>query len=588
MVSKISNQTGNIEIVLTVYNNCDDAQLFWRTKVDASIDKPIPECVGYAIERRRKLKNGQWGKPEILRNRVGFKEVENSDNKDITKPSFIWPFQTFYWTDHGATNGNVIQYRISAVKLPPNGILGESELEVIVDSGWTEAIRISGECSKGISAFFNRGFVISQFISRIMRQKGWDKKKLKDQLKDLEEPVRRFLAGELRTALINLLNEAIANPDLSVYAALYELSDPELIALLKLLKGRAHIVLANGSDKKGDVNIQAREELKNAEVDVKDRILKYKGLGHNKFLVVYDTSTDEALKVWTGSTNWATTGLCTQVNNGILIEDSAIAGIYYEQWKLLEASKDDFPASLVDSNADSPKKAGHVDVWFTRVRNPSTKNVGIGSDLQALKDHVNSANECVLYVMFMPGEEPLQSIMALPENILVKGVVSTLSSQNREKFALNGLAEREYKRRLVQPEGIEKDFSYWLKEITRNEFLFPNKAPGIGHAITHSKMIVIDPHLSSCKVITGSHNFSKSASENNDENFVVVSGNRELAEAYAIACFATYSHYRWRAYISDKFEKNEKVWSHLNDSPVWQSEYMTNEKKKLLDIWCKF
>jgi phosphatidylserine/phosphatidylglycerophosphate/cardiolipin synthase-like enzyme len=45
-------------------------------------------------------------------------------------------------------------------------------------------------------------------------------------------------------------------------------------------------------------------------------------------------------------------------------------------------------------------------------------------------------------------------------------------------------------------------------------------------------MIVIDPAGLNCKVITGSHNFSKAASVQNDENSVVIEGNGELAEAY--------------------------------------------------------
>jgi hypothetical protein len=41
---------------------------------------------------------------------------------------------------------------------------------------------------------------------------------------------------------------------------------------------------------------------------------------------------------------------------------------------------------------------------------------------------------------------------------------------------------------------------------------------------------------------TGSHNFSSSASEGNDDNFVVIWGNHAMAEAYAAACLGTYRH----------------------------------------------
>ena len=128
----------------------------------------------------------------------------------------------------------------------------------------------------------------------------------------------------------------------------------------------------------------------------------------------------------------------------------------------------------------------------------------------------------------------------------------------------------------------------WVKEVSRAQFLYPTQSLGIGHAITHSKMIVIDPFSNDCKVITGSHNFSKSASEKNDDNFIVIHGNKNLAEAYTVACLATYSHYRWRAYVKDKTDAGEEVWSHLSDEPGWEGQYLTPLRKKHLEVWCKY
>ena len=68
-------------------------------------------------------------------------------------------------------------------------------------------------------------------------------------------------------------------------------------------------------------------------------------------------------------------------------------------------------------------------------------------------------------------------------------------------------------------------------------------------AIVHSKAIVIDPFSSDCAVITGSHNFSDSASAKNDENLVIVRGNQKLAQAYALHINGVYDHYSWRAYL---------------------------------------
>jgi len=354
------------------------------------------------------------------------------------------------------------------------------------------------------------------------------------------------------------------------------------------LPGRAHIVLANGSDDHGDGNADARARLRDAEVDVRDRMLPSKRLGHNKFGVVVRTADEHALSAWSGSTNWAATGLCTQLNNGIRIEDEELAQLYLDQWNRLADAENSFPPALLDANEESPRTVGDVDVWFTPIRNPSSHDPGV--DLQALIELVDSAQSVILYVMFEPGPQPLGTILLKAQNsdVVVKGVVSTVTSQNEETFKTLGVdrEQKVYETALIQPEGIVKGFSAWVAEVTRQQFLFPPQHPGIGHAITHAKMIVIDPFSDDCKVITGSHNFSKAASQKNDENFLVIRGNRALAEAYAVACLSTYEHYRWRAYVKEKSIANEPVWDHLSASADWQDECLSDEVKQTLALWC--
>src|SRR5262249_49460632 len=151
--------------------------------------------------------------------------------------------------------------------------------------------------------------------------------------KQHENRIRAFLSGDLRIALLDLLKDAKA-AGVEIFAALFELSDPELVAGLVALGPKAHIVLANGSIQKKktetseqarqrDENKTARAQLQKARVDVAtaDRFISPGALGHNKFVVVLG-KTGKPTTVWTGSTNWQPTGLCTQVNNGLLIDDS--------------------------------------------------------------------------------------------------------------------------------------------------------------------------------------------------------------------------------------------------------------------------
>ena len=138
---------------------------------------------------------------------------------------------------------------------------------------------------------------------------------------------------------------------------------------------RAHLVLANGSisipkGKDGrpkwttaqarthDENKAARKRLRDADVDVDadNRFVAPGALAHNKFAVIEESGTPR--RVWTGSTNWTTSGLCTQLNNALLVEDEDVASAYRAQWDLLRAAGSAHPASLATSNATLPDHRG--------------------------------------------------------------------------------------------------------------------------------------------------------------------------------------------------------------------------------------
>jgi phosphatidylserine/phosphatidylglycerophosphate/cardiolipin synthase-like enzyme len=78
-----------------------------------------------------------------------------------------------------------------------------------------------------------------------------------------------------------------------------------------------------------------------------------------------------------------------------------------------------------------------------------------------------------------------------------------------------------------------------------------------GHAIIHDKIIVIDPlDENDCTVITGSHNLGYKASYCNDENLLIITGNRELAISYAVHVLDVYEHYLMRARLEEKIRKD--------------------------------
>jgi phosphatidylserine/phosphatidylglycerophosphate/cardiolipin synthase-like enzyme len=560
-----------ITIQVAVYTNSDDAFVAWAPS------DFIPTCRGFRLERGRKTASGDT--VELVENRLGFKSDHPKSGDH--RPSDEWPFQRFNWTDHAADVDNQVRYRVTAMLDSGGG----RPYQKGPASDWTPWKTLSADAGGGFSCFFNRGLVLSQFVARYLAAKKLTPAKFKAQLKDDVDPqFRGFLQGDLGAKIFEMLAQAKTD-NLQLHAALYELGDTELEDAMIALGQRLHLILANGSDKSGDGNEAARQHLNDQGITTIDRLLKSKGLGHNKFVVL--SKNNAARAVWTGSTNWSTTGLCTQVNNGLLIEDPDVAQLYREQWDLLKDASPPaldpagFPPELISANDTSHSfsvGSAKVTVWFTRTSD--------GRDMDALRELIASANDSILFLMFTPGKQGLHTPAGQRANdgIYVRGVVSTLGNEkgDSDKNVLDVQlvsSDKKYKPdhyTVVQPQGTGVALGPWIAEVTRRNFLAQ-----IGHAIVHSKVLVIDALSNDPIIVTGSHNFSAPASEKNDENLVIIRGHKKLAEAYAVYVMAVYQHYRYRSYIRETLAQGKTPWSYLDDNDQWLKEELKSKAQEI-------
>jgi phosphatidylserine/phosphatidylglycerophosphate/cardiolipin synthase-like enzyme len=107
-----------------------------------------------------------------------------------------------------------------------------------------------------------------------------------------------------------------------------------------------------------------------------------------------------------------------------------------------------------------------------------------------------------------------------------------------------------------------------------------------GFAITHDKIVVIDPFADDCVVVTGSHNLGYQASYNNDENLVMIEGNKKLAMAYASHVLDVYDHFAWRWALQQGERSSDAT---LKTSPEeWLNWYFDDDgniKTAQLNFW---
>lgn len=563
-------------------SNNDIVYLWW------TYDEKIEGCLGFSV---RRLVSGKPSR--ALPAFVGFEPPDDNAPKDTAKhDTDEWPIQSYQWKDLFVPEETDVKYEIMPMTGTPGDLTERSDLKL------TTPVTRATDAFGPIRVFFNRGIISTQALAAKLPKGPSGAPKadsLRKHIEDTSDSIRKALAGEAVDVLPSLLARARKEKG-KCYLALYELTDELLIGEIEKTKGRLELILSNADgDKKvtgedgkkktvkvyDKTNATARKRLaKSLGAAFHDRLLpKGNYIGHNKF-VVYVDSDEKPQVVLTGSTNWTATGLCAQSNNVILIEDSKVATRYLEYWNLLldDAAEQAAPLRSADALAPSDIKlkvgAGSMRVWFS----PNTKakqkpkNPPMPPDMAEVFERIRAAKDGVLFLVFNPGLPSILSEIrtvaeereAAGNRFFVRGAISDdkVSGEFATRVYNDSILEKP-NRLITGIGGIPDHFSFWQKELAR-----------LGHAVIHDKIVVVDPFRDDCYVMTGSHNLGFKASYSNDENFVILSGNRKVAEAYAAHILDVVNHYNWRyKLVKDAKDGKESSFTDLADDDSWQDKY---------------
>ncbi|MDT0136449.1 phospholipase D-like domain-containing protein [Acidovorax sp. PRC11] len=620
---------------------CNDevAYLAWET------DGKIEGGLGFMVTRVFV----DTGERRVLPTWVAFKSQSNPDWEE--QDTSVWPIQKFSWRDLtlrksrntlATRSGPLrVKYEIQPVGPMKTGLTpvpstdtsqpGKYKGKPIPLAFYGEAVETNeivasndlGEVSVG----FNNGILSTQNLRKQLhtpKGKMPSAAKVRKRIETVDDPLRRYLAGDILPLLRELFTRAEAENG-TIYAALYELSDPELIELLVQHASRLHLILctAGKDEDTGEwdtTNAEARQRLREAigtkqlrTRSMQDRMFNTSaGIGHNKFAVLVVGGQPQA--VWTGSTNWTPTGLCAQTNNAIVFRSGQVAQHYLDYWQRLHKDKQPVPDPLSKASnanqgealreanshpADTAIDAGgtQVQLWFspnTAVRgSPATRTVP--PDLAVLFDLMSKAKHAIFFLVFNPGRTAemqedantaISAALAFGRNrpgLFVAGAIS-------DPTAMPGYRPRDPKEPKVtlpaiySPAGAPNVLLVRAAAVEDPVANFDKELLKIGHAIVHDKIVVIDPMSEKdCVVVTGSHNLGFKASYANDENLAIVRGNRALACAYAVHVLDVHEHYRFRAVqeeirreaeLSGKSVEKAVDKGFLKEDDTWQDKYV--------------
>lgn len=494
--------------------------------------------LGFAIEKQ------QGSKPWLfLFNSLTFPGKAHTFAQFHATPSDLAPLQKFRWADYAVNPGMTIHYRIHlAYGSADAPQLGEYlEVTVTSDNGLPH----------NQSVIFNRAVAASQAFQR----KFPELDALISANKNLPieawpDAPRQWLENGLLGRLLGFIERAL-DAQWALDVAIYEYELPILVDAVNAAfeRGVKVRVLYHAQPGDDDTAINEASLAKIPAANKRGRVTH--NIFHNKFMVLSRLDAagqHQPEAVLCGSTNFTPNGVYRQANVVHVLDDVRISASYLQTFEQIWATPADVGATrqwLTQHNPMDPQQP--LFAGFS-------PRSGQG-DLHEFVEIINAAKKDVLFVTaFALPDDILNALLGQPhDDILRYGLQNTASritgfhADRSAEFAATALLNT----------GLEG----WLRENMKGQK---------GNLLVHTKAVVTDFTSDAPTIISGSHNLSAAASNGNDENYLIVRGDTDLADRYGLELLRFYEHYRFR-YFAKKLALKQVQPLKVDDS--WTDDY---------------
>jgi phosphatidylserine/phosphatidylglycerophosphate/cardiolipin synthase-like enzyme len=495
-----------------------------------------------------------------LRGMKTFEKTETHPAKGETFSTRYHPIQSFQWADYSATPGRDYTYTIVALNGDPASLDPRIEVEV----------RITTEVETGPthSAFFNRGSVATQEYARRF---------LNDPPNKAGPGAYDWLSRGLLEALVTFLDRAGAG--WTIHGAVYEFQWPDALAAVKRAHQRGAVVKVlfdnvEAYDSKGKPKgpwKKNREAIAKAKIKSLCKGRENGKLMHNKFFVLSRNGQPKA--VWTGSTNLTENGIFGHSNVGHIVENGAIAQAFLDYWHRLDQDPEvdgDYRSANV---AATPAPPVPWNAEATAVFSPR------GTDLDALHWYAQIAEGAQngLFMTFAFGmHEKFKNVYRKNDAILRMALLekegNNPNTPEQDKMDIQAIRNRPNVVVAIGNRIVTNSFDRWLAELSKIN-------PNVHVYWVHTKYMLVDPLSATPTVVSGSANFSKASTDTNDENMLVIRGDKRIADIYFGEYLRLYTHYAFREavkwYMVKKKKGTPESWQpqFLVDADAWMTPY---------------
>lgn len=528
--------------------------------------------LGFALKRSNAAENQSYW----LKGLKVFKAMVPNPQPGQSYSSLEHPIQSFLWGDYSAKPGQSYDFVVRPVYGTPQNLSYGADVAI--------TIKTENEDDGTHAVFFNRGAIASQAFA----SKFGNKKPLNDQ--DPKDPVTAWLSRGLVEAALHFINDTRKGETLRVAA--YEFSyAPILLALKAARKRGADVIVVyeagketvKGEKKPTQATTSNAKAIKAAKMPAAMLIKRTKrnAIPHNKFIVRLSND-PRRVAVWTGSTNFTSSGFLGQTNVGHIVRDRAIAKKYIAYWEQLaqDAEWNDLRDwnEVNDIDPDgAPAKNSIVPIFSPRRSD---------SMLQWYADRIGESAGTVMFTAAFGVNATLAPALAknkpflryiLMEKPLTGGAEAVLG-RNPDVQLANGAALGKQSLRAKIP-GWTLD--EWFKD--EGHYRYEGNVFYI-----HTKILLCDPLSDDPLVISGSANFSKNSLVNNDENMLLIRGDTRVADIYMTEFDRIFRHFYFRN-IANKLalegrENTEVIFLDPTDGWVrenFESKRLKSKRRKL-------
>ena len=495
------------------------------------------------------------GETTWLRGMKTFEKTEPHPAKGETFSTRYHPVQSFQWADYSAKPGRDYTYSIVALYGDPADLQPRIEIEIAVT---TEA-----ETGPTHSAFFNRGSVATQEYARRFEN---------EKPSEAGPGAYEWLSRGLLEALVAFIDRA--GQGWEIHGAVYEFQWPDVLAAVKRASQRGAAVKVLFDDieaySKGKPKgpwKKNRDAIAAAKIKSLCQGRKNGRLMHNKFFVLSRKGKPKA--VWTGSTNLTENGIFGHSNVGHIVEDKKVAQAFLDYWHRLDQDpevRNDYRSANM---AATPAPPAPWKARTTAVASPR------GTDLDALNwySQVAAGAQGGLFMTFAFGmQEKFKEVYRKDDMILRMALLEKEGNPKTIKQDRKDIQAIRNRPNVVLAIGnriVTNCFDRWLAEMSRIN-------PNIHVYWVHTKYMLVDPLSAAPIVVTGSANFSKASTDTNDENMLVIRGDKRIADIYFGEYLRLYNHYAFREAVKWYMEKQKK-----STPESWRPQFLVDDDKWL-------